>query len=95
MGTRYCIFALAFPTTLQDGVTLNGALIDVAQVAQFRHDAWSYVQSGASQAGGEVIASRPEVPLVLVADHLQNQLSGCLENEQRTSVSQPKHFTLY
>jgi hypothetical protein len=77
---RYCtiqgtIFLLYHPTQRD---TLNSALQYEAQVVQSKHGVPPYVQSGASQASSEVIASRPEIPLVLIADHLQDQLPGCL-----------------
>lgn len=40
----------------------------------------AYVQVGSSQTGAEVVASRPEIS-VLLPDHLQHQLPSCLKEE--------------
>lgn len=46
----------------------------------------SYVEVGPAQPGAEVAASRPEVS-VLLPDHLQHQLPGCLKEEKRRTSS--------
>lgn len=42
----------------------------------------SYIQVGSSQTGAEVVASRPEVS-VLLPDHLQHELPRCLKGGRR------------